>query len=93
MAAVCLMQLLPDDIITQIIIHSMKDEHVFHFLNLHNKICSAFGAFATPMRYYYMCRYMIFVGCARIVMTGRALSDASARPTIWRHYASRGWRG
>jgi hypothetical protein len=39
MAAVCLMQVLSDDLVTQIIIHSMKDEPVFHFLNLRNKIC------------------------------------------------------
>jgi hypothetical protein len=29
MAAMCLMQLLPDDLFTQIIIHSIKDEPVF----------------------------------------------------------------
>jgi hypothetical protein len=39
MAAVCLMQLLPDDLVTQIIIYSIKDEPTFYFLNLHNKIC------------------------------------------------------
>jgi hypothetical protein len=42
MAAVCLMQLLPDDLVTQIIIHSINDEPVFHFLNLRNKICGTF---------------------------------------------------
>jgi hypothetical protein len=42
MPAVCLMQLLPDELVTQIIIHSIKDEPVFHFLNLRNKICGIF---------------------------------------------------
>jgi hypothetical protein len=36
------MQLLPDDLVTQIIIDSIKDEPVFHFLNLRNKICGTF---------------------------------------------------
>jgi hypothetical protein len=40
---VCLMLLLlPDELVTQIIIHSIKDEPIFHFLNLHNKICGTF---------------------------------------------------
>jgi hypothetical protein len=39
----CLMLLLlPDELVTQIIIHSIKDEPVFHFLNLRNKICGTF---------------------------------------------------
>jgi hypothetical protein len=42
MPAVCLMQLLPDELVTQIIIHSIKDKPVFHFLNLRNKICGTF---------------------------------------------------
>jgi hypothetical protein len=44
MPAVCLMLLLllPDELLTKIIIHSIKDEPVFHFLNLRNKICSTF---------------------------------------------------
>jgi hypothetical protein len=42
MRAVCLMQLLPDELVTQIIIHSIKDEPIFHFLNLRNKICGTF---------------------------------------------------
>jgi hypothetical protein len=42
MVAMCLMQLLPDDLVTQIIIHSIKDESVFHFLNLRNQICGTF---------------------------------------------------
>jgi hypothetical protein len=41
-ATVCLMLLLPDELLTKIIIHSIKDVAVFHFLNLHNKICSTF---------------------------------------------------
>jgi hypothetical protein len=41
-AAVCLMLLLPDELLTKIIIHSIKDVAVFHFLNLRNKICSTF---------------------------------------------------
>jgi hypothetical protein len=36
------MQLLLDELVTQIIIHSIKDEPIFHFLNLCNKICSTF---------------------------------------------------
>jgi hypothetical protein len=42
MSAVYLMQLLPNELVTQIIIHSIKDEPVFHFLNLRNKICGTF---------------------------------------------------
>jgi hypothetical protein len=41
-AAVCLMLLLPDELLTKIIIHSIKDLTVFHFLNLRNKICCTF---------------------------------------------------
>jgi hypothetical protein len=37
-AAVCLMLLLPDELLTKTIIHSIKDVTVFHFLNLRNKI-------------------------------------------------------
>jgi hypothetical protein len=40
--AVCLMLLLPDELLTKIIIHSIKDVAIFHFLNLHNKICGTF---------------------------------------------------
>jgi hypothetical protein len=36
------MLLLPDELLTKIIIHSIKDEPVFHFLNIRNKICSTF---------------------------------------------------
>jgi hypothetical protein len=36
------MLLLPDEILTKIIIHSIKDEPVFHFLKLRNKICNTF---------------------------------------------------
>jgi hypothetical protein len=41
-AVVCLMLLLPDELLTKIIIHSIKDVAVFHFLNLRNKICGTF---------------------------------------------------
>jgi hypothetical protein len=36
------MQLLPDELVTLIIIHSIKDKPVFDFLNLRNKICGTF---------------------------------------------------
>jgi hypothetical protein len=36
------MLLLPDDLLTKIIIHSIKDVALFHFLNLCNKICGTF---------------------------------------------------
>jgi hypothetical protein len=42
MAAVCLMLLLPDELLTKIIIHYIKDVTVFHFLNLCNKIYGTF---------------------------------------------------
>jgi hypothetical protein len=42
MATVCLMLLLPDELLTKIIIHYIKDVAVFHFLNLRNKICGTF---------------------------------------------------
>jgi hypothetical protein len=38
MVEVCLMQLHPNDLVTQIIIYSIKDESVIHFLILCNKI-------------------------------------------------------
>jgi hypothetical protein len=41
-AVVCLMLLLPDELLTKIIIHSIKDVAVFHFLNLRNTICGTF---------------------------------------------------
>jgi hypothetical protein len=42
MVAVCLMLLLPDELLTKIIIHYNKDVAVFYFLNLRNKICGTF---------------------------------------------------
>jgi hypothetical protein len=43
MDAVCLMLLvLPDELLTKIITHSIKDVAVFHFLDLPNKICGTF---------------------------------------------------
>jgi hypothetical protein len=36
------MLLLPDELLTKIIIHYIKDVVVFHFLNLRNKICGTF---------------------------------------------------
>jgi hypothetical protein len=42
MAVVFLMLLLPDELLTKIIMHSIKDVVVFHFLNLRNKICGTF---------------------------------------------------
>jgi hypothetical protein len=41
--AVCLiLLLLPDELLTKITIHSIKDMVVFHFQNLRNKICGTF---------------------------------------------------
>jgi hypothetical protein len=42
MPAVCLMLLLPDELLTKIFIHSIKDEPIFHFLNLRNKFYGTF---------------------------------------------------
>jgi hypothetical protein len=42
MPVVCLMLLLPDELPTEIIIHTIKDEPVFHFLNLRSQICGTF---------------------------------------------------
>jgi hypothetical protein len=41
-AAVCLMLLLPDELPTKIIIHSIKDVAVFHLMNLRNKTYGTF---------------------------------------------------
>jgi hypothetical protein len=41
-AAVCLMLLLPDELLAKIIIHYIKYVAVFHFVNLRNKICGTF---------------------------------------------------
>jgi hypothetical protein len=90
----CLMLLLPDELLTKIVIHSIKGVAVFHFLNLCNKIYGTFRRIcktATPMRYCCTCRCVIFVRSARIATSGRALSSASARQIIRRHCASRGW--
>jgi hypothetical protein len=46
--AVCLMLLLPDELLTKIFIHSIKDVAVFHFLNLRNKICGTFRRICNP---------------------------------------------
>jgi hypothetical protein len=40
--SVCLKLLLPDELLTKIIIHYIKDVAAFHFLNLRNKICGTF---------------------------------------------------
>jgi hypothetical protein len=42
MVVVCLMLLLPDELLTKIIIHYIKNVAVFHFLNLRNKIGGTF---------------------------------------------------
>jgi hypothetical protein len=42
MAATCLMLLLPDELLTNYIIHSVRDVSVFHFLYVQNKICGTF---------------------------------------------------
>jgi hypothetical protein len=41
-AVVCLMLLLPNELLTKIIIHSIKNVALFHFLNIRNKICGTF---------------------------------------------------
>jgi hypothetical protein len=41
-AVVCLMLLLPNELLTKIIIHYIKDVAIFHFLNLRNKTCGTF---------------------------------------------------
>jgi hypothetical protein len=38
-AVVCLMLLLPDELLTKMTIHSIKDVAIFHFPSLRNKIC------------------------------------------------------
>jgi hypothetical protein len=48
MPTVCLMLLLPDELLTKIIIQSIKDEPVFHFLNLRNKIRDTFRRICIP---------------------------------------------
>jgi hypothetical protein len=55
-AAVCLMLLLPDELLTKIIIHSIKDVAVFHFLNLRNKICGTFLHICNSIEVYCTCR-------------------------------------
>jgi hypothetical protein len=42
MLVVCLMLLLPEELLTKIIINSIEDVDVFHFLNLCNKIYGTF---------------------------------------------------
>jgi hypothetical protein len=39
---VCLMLLLPDELLTTIIIHSIKHVAIFNFVNIRNKICGTF---------------------------------------------------
>jgi hypothetical protein len=79
---VCLMLLLPDELLNKIFIHSIKDVAVFHFWTFAIKSMAPSGASATPMRYYCTCRYVIFVRRVRIDTSGHALSGASVRPII-----------
>jgi hypothetical protein len=46
------------------------------------KSAAPFSASATLIRYYCMCRCVVFVRCARIATSGQALSGTSARPII-----------
>jgi hypothetical protein len=89
MAVVCLMQLLPDDLVTQIIIHSIKDEPIFHFLNIRNKICGSFRCICDSDE------VLLHVSLRdlRRVCKNLYINGASAEPIIQRHYALRGWRG
>jgi hypothetical protein len=84
------MLLLPDELLTKIIIHSIKDEPVFHFLNLLNKICGTFWGIYNSDDVLLMCRCVIFMRHARIAMLDCALSGASVRPIIRMHCASTG---
>jgi hypothetical protein len=87
-AAVCLMLLLPDELLTKIIIHSIKGVAIFHFLNLRNEICGTFWRICNSDEV--LLHVSLFVRHARIATSGHALSSVSARPIIWRHCASRG---
>jgi hypothetical protein len=90
MVTVCLMQLLPDDLVTQIIIHSIKDEPVINFLILCNKIYGTFRCICDSNEVLLHVSLCDLRRCARIAMSGHALSSASVKPIIWRHCALRG---
>jgi hypothetical protein len=58
-AAVCLMLLLPDELLTKIIIHSIKDVAAFHFLNLRNNILVNGLPLTYPLKYNgLMCQFL-----------------------------------
>jgi hypothetical protein len=88
---VCLMLLLPDELITKIIIHSIKDVAVFHFLNLHNKICGTFRRICNSDEVLLHVSLRDLRSACKNRYVRSCLSGASARPIIRRHCASRGW--
>jgi hypothetical protein len=93
MPAVCLMQLLLDELVTQIIIHSIKDEPVIHFLNLHNKICGTFRRICDSDE---VLLHVSLCDLHRVIKNRYVRSCfecPSVRLIIQRHYASRGWKG
>jgi hypothetical protein len=89
MAAVGLMLLLPDELLTKIIIHYIKDVVVFHFLNLRNKICGTFRCICNSDEVLLHVPLHDLREACKIATSGRTLSGASARPIIQRHCASR----
>jgi hypothetical protein len=93
MAAVCLMQLLPEDFVTRIIIHSIKDEPIFHFLNLHNKICGTFRCICDSDE---VLLHMSLPDLRRVCKNRYVRSCFERRFREANHpeaNASRGWRG
>jgi hypothetical protein len=93
MPVVCLLLLLPDELVTKIIMHSIKDEPVFHFLNLRNKICGTFRCIydSDEVLLHVSLRDLREACKNRYVRScfERRFREAN-HP---RHCASRGWRG
>jgi hypothetical protein len=90
MPTVCLMLLLPDELLTKIIIHSIEDEPVFHFLKLCTKICGTFRCICNSDEVLlHVLLGDLHVACRNCYVRS-CFEWCFARPIIRRHCASRG---
>jgi hypothetical protein len=64
---------------------------VFHFLNLHNKICGTFRHICNSDEVLLHVSLCDLCEVCKNHYVRSCFERASARPIIWRHCASRGW--
>jgi hypothetical protein len=88
---VCLMLLLLDELLTKIIIHSIKDVAVFHFLNLHYKICGTFRRICNSDDVLLHVSLRDLREACKNRYVKSCFEQRFARPIIRRHCSSRGW--